>query len=270
MSLSISNSGGGFQSRLGQLQSSQQRNQARLASARRIATAADDAAGLAIARRLEAAVRSGAQAERNTSDVQGLVRTADAALQTSQDTLSRMRELTVQAQNGTLSAADRDTIQQEYDQLAAQLDQTAGSTRFGDRALLDGSLTGDGAVVAATGAEDPSTETRVEVGDAGSQALQVRGLSVSDPGTLTALDDAQELLSSERARLGALDNTLDRQQSRLATTRENDEAARSRIEDLDYARAVAESTRDRILTDLTVAGQRISDQRRARVLDLLA
>ena len=251
---------------LEQITALQQRTMERLASGRRIARASDDSAGLAISRRLEAAVRGNAQGERNVADGRSLVRTADASLQTSHDTLGRMRELTIQAQNGTLSATDRDVIQQEYDQLAAQLDQTAQSVNFGGRALLDGSLSGSGAVQVTDG---DGTETEVEIQDAGAAALGVQGLDVSDPASVAALDAARDQLSSQRAGLGALDNTFARQEQQLSAARVQAEEARSRIEDVDYAREVAESTKYRILTDLTLAGQRIADQNRGRLLDLL-
>ena len=267
MSLSIQSSSDGLRQRhLEQLAELQQRNQERLASGRRIARASDDSAGLAIAKRLEAVVRGTAQGERNVADGQSVVRTADASLQSNQDAISRMRELSVQAQNGTLNASDRDTIQQEYDQLAAQSTQTAGGTNFGGRTLLDGSVGGDEAI-AITDGQGGSTD--IEIGDASAAGLGVQGLNVADPNTLAALDAAQGSLASERARLGALDNTFSRQQAQLSSARVNAEEARSRIEDVDVARAVADSTRDRILTDLTLAGQRISDSSRGRVMDLL-
>lgn len=267
MNFSIGTSGSSYRERyLEQLARLQQRQQERLASGRRIARAADDSAGLAIARRLEATVRGTAQGERNVADGQSIVRIADSSLQTSQDALGRMRELTIQAQNGTISANDRDIIQQEYDQLAAQLTQTSAGVNFGGRALLDGSASGSDAITITDGT---SGETAIDIGEASATALGVQGLDVSDPTTLTSLDDAQAMLASERARLGAIDNTFSRQISQLSSSRIHAEEARSRIEDVDIAQAVATSTRDRILMDLTLAGQRTSEQGRRRVLDLL-
>jgi flagellin len=267
MSLSIQDSGDQFRQRyLEQLAALQQRNQERLASGKKIARASDDSAGLAIARRLEASVSGAAQGERNVADGQSMVRVADASLETSQDTINRMRELTMQAQNGTMSATDRDTIQQEYDQLSAQLNQTASATTYGGKALLDGSVSGNNSMVIRDGS---GGETNVEIADSSAQSLGIQGLDVSDPSTLSALDNARELVSGQRSNLGAVDNALSSQQSQLATARVNAEEARSRIEDVDVAKAVAESTRDRILMDMTIAGQRISDGSRSRVLDLL-
>ncbi|MCK5945247.1 MAG: flagellin FliC [Planctomycetes bacterium] len=250
-----------------QVERMRQRASERLASGRRIARAADDSAGLAISKRLEAAVRGNAQGERNVADGRSLVRTAEASLQGSQDALARMRELTIQAQNGTLSASDREVIQQEYDQLSAQLDQTARGTDFGGRALLDGSAGGVDAIRIDDG---NGGQTAIDIDDAGAAALGVQGLDVGDAGTVAALDAARDRLSGQRARLGALDGGFSRQEQQLAVARANAEEARSRIEDVDVAREVANRTRARILSDLTLAGQRIADGSRQRVLDLLA
>tara|TARA_R110002072_G_scaffold241027_10_gene399722 strand:- start:3162 stop:3956 length:795 start_codon:yes stop_codon:yes gene_type:complete len=263
MNISRTNTAGSFLEQVAQMH---QRRQERLASGKRIARAADDSAGLAIAKRLEANSRGLAQGERNVADGQSMARTAEGSLQSSQDSLIRMRELTIQAQNGTLNAGDRDIIQQEFDQLAAQITQTAGGTNFGGRALLDGSASGADAITITDG---NGGETAIEIGDASAAALGVQGLSVGDPNTLAALDGAQNTLSSERARLGAVDNTFSRQISQLSAARISAEAARSRIEDVDVAKAAAESARDRILMEMSVAGQRISDEGRGRVLDLL-
>jgi flagellin len=249
-----------------QLAARRERNSQRLASSKRIATAADDAAGLAIANRLAAGARSAAQGERNLADGQGLVRTAEASLQSSQDGLARMRELSVQARNGTLSSEDRQTIQQEFDQLAAQLDQTAAGTTFGGRSLLDGSASGGQAVVVTDGAGGDHT---VDVPDLRSAALGVAGLAVDAPGTLAAIDGASARVGEVRAALGTADNTLERHGRQLGAAGEAFEAARSRLEDVDVAQAMAEQVRDRILLGLQVSGQRVAGSAPRRLLDLL-
>lgn len=251
--------------RMEQLASRRDRTSRQLASGKRIATAADDAAGLAIASRLTAAVRGSAQGQRNLADGQSLVRTADGALQSSQDGLARMRELTVQAQNGTLSDQDRAVIQQEYDQLADQLDQTAGGTGFAGRTLLDGSSSGAEAVVVRDG---NGGDHALDLPDARAAALGVAGRSVTDAATMQALDDASAQLASARGRLGSADNALERHSRQLGATGEALEDARSRIEDVDVAKAVAEQTRDRILVGLQVSGLRAGRSQR-HLLDLM-
>lgn len=267
--MSFSIRSGGDDGRLRQmelLQSRQLQSSKRLASGKRIATAADDAAGLAIAQRLSAAVRSDNQGVRNLQDGQGLAQTADGALQGSQDNLARMRELSIQAGNGTLSSADRQTIQQEYDQLAAQLTQTAGSTSFGGRALLDGSASGADAVTIDDGTGSPQS---VALPDAGATTLGVAGLDVSSPATLAALDAASAALSQTRTQIGAFHSALSRQSDRLGASAEASEAARSRIEDVNVAQEVADLTRSRILMSMQLSGQASAGGSSQRLLNLL-
>jgi flagellin len=228
-----------------------ERTSARLAAGKRIATAGDDPAGLAIAARLQAAARGLRQGERNVADGQSVLRVADGAMSTSQDDLARMRELAVQARNGTLSAADRDAIQQEYDQLAAQLDQTAGGASFGGRSLLDGSASGPGSLAIVDGA---GGDQALPLPDARANALGVAGRSVADAATVQALDAASEQLAAARGRLGAADSAFDRRGRQLGAAATAAEEARSRIEDVDVAAAVADQTRDRILLGLQVSG----------------
>lgn len=238
----------------------------RLATGRRIADASDDPAGLAIAQRLGAKARSQQQGERNLADGQGLVRTAEGSLQSTHDAIARMQELAVQARNGTLSAADRATVQLEFDQLAAGLDQTAAGARFGDTPLLDGSASGSGAISITDG--DGGGHT-FDVPDLGSAALGVAGLDVADPTTAGALADAGQRISSVRSRLGALDNRLQHHGEALAVARIQAEAARSRIEDADFAAETAALTRDRILQGLQLSGLQIPGREARRALDLL-
>lgn len=230
-----------------------ERSHQRLASGRRIATAADDAAGLALSKRLEAAVRGTAQGERNLGDGVDLARTAAGALQGMHEGLARMRELAVQAQNGTLSADDRAAVQQEYDQIAASLDQTAGGTSFGGRALLDGSAGGSGAITLTDG---QGSGIELDLPPLQAAALGVAGRNVAEPTTLAAIDTAITQVSHSRIRLGSAENHLQGASQRLAAGRTAAAAARSRIEDADYAFEVASQTRDRILLGLQVASLR--------------
>jgi len=111
----------------------------RLSSGLRINSAADDAAGLAISQRFTSQVRGLTQAIRNASDGVSLTQTADAALGNSEDALQRIRELSVQAANGTLTDDDRKSIQAEVSQLQDELDRIGGTTTFNGKKLLDGS-----------------------------------------------------------------------------------------------------------------------------------
>ncbi|MCA8965769.1 MAG: flagellin [Planctomycetes bacterium] len=268
--MSFSIQGGGANPGLRGLHQTQQRLQnsmARLATNKRINSAADDAAGLAIAARLGASVRGLAQGERNLADGVSMARTAEGSLANTHESLARMRELTVQAQNGTLSAEDRGVIQAEYDQLAEQIDQNAAGARFGDQqSLLDGSQSG---AAARTIVDGQGQQTTLDLPDVRSQALGVAGLDVGDPQTLSKLDLAIDQVSSVRSKLGATESTLQRSAANSAVTRENEAAAQSRIEDADVAQEVANITRDRILHSLQITGIRVSGQTARRAVDLL-
>ena len=111
----------------------------RLSTGLRITTAADDAAGLAISERLRAQIRSLDQAQRNTNDGISLAQTGEGALNEVNNILVRLRELSIQASNGTVSDADKDTLQEEFSSLRAEIDRIALSTEFNDINLLDGS-----------------------------------------------------------------------------------------------------------------------------------
>ncbi|MCC7398805.1 MAG: flagellin [Planctomycetes bacterium] len=266
-SISTNGSGGGsWQRTLQELLTRQQRTFAQLASGKRITSAADDAAGQAIARRLEADSRGFAVGERNVADGRDLARIADGAMQSTHDAISRMRELAVQAGNGALSADDRATLQQEFDQLAGQIDQTAHGVSFGGRALLDGSAGGDEAIEITDGA---GGSTRLDLPDAGAAALGVAGLDVADPHTLTSLDAAAAQVADARAAMGAAEQTFSRQQEQLAVARVDHEAARSRLEDADLAQATAERARQGMLVQMTLLGLRSGASTDRHRLDLL-
>lgn len=223
----------------------------RLGSGKRINSAADDAANLATVQQflaIEASVNQGAQ---NLQDGQSLARTAEGALSGTSDLLGRMRELSVQGQNGTLNDADRATIQQEFDQLSAEVTRIAESTSFNGNNLLDGSMQGAGAVKLADGTgSDPVS---ISVGDQSAAGLGIGGLSISDPSVLNSIDSAIDSVSSARASLGAADNRLSSQIRNLQTTEENTAAARSRISDADFAVETANLARGDILNNAQVA-----------------
>lgn len=245
---------GGFSPSFGSLNKAQDlllRSSQRLGSGKRINSAADDAANLAISERLSALERSVQQGERNLADGQGMVRVAEGALSSSADLVGRMRELAVQAGNGTLSDADRATIQEEYDQLAAEVDRISQSTEFNGSKLLDGSMSGAGAVELNDGRK--TDQISVEIGDAGASSLGLSGIDISDPNSLDAIDGALDRISSQRASLGAVDKQLSTQIENLRTVNEATAAARSRISDTDYAAEVSKRTKADILGQAQIA-----------------
>ena len=230
-----------------------QGNFSRLSSGLRIATAADDAAGLGISERMRAQVRSLTVASRNAQDGVSLAQTAEGALQEVSNNLTRMRELAVQASNGTLSTADRATLDTEFQALVTEIGRVAGQTTFNGVALLDGSTT---SLSIQTGANSGET-IAVGLSDMTSTTLGVNGEDVTSAANaasaITAVDAAIDAVSTTRGSLGATQNRLNSAISSIFNTRENLSAAESRIRDVDVAMETADLTRNSILQQAAVS-----------------
>ena len=227
----------------------------RLSSGLRIATAADDAAGLAISERLRAQVRSMDQARRNANDGISMVQTAEGALNETGNLLLRLRELSVQANNGTVSGADRDTLQQEFSDLVDEIDRIAQSTEFNNINLLDGSqasVTFQVGIGTTAGVDTLS----VNLSSARAADLSINTLDIGSTGSpsaaITAIDSAIDSVSGLRGRLGATQNRLQSTISNLGATAENLTAAESRIRDVDVAYETAALTRLQIMQQAAV------------------
>jgi flagellin len=235
------------------------RNYERLATGRRIARAADDAAGLAISARFNAQVRSLNQAVRNSNDGISLVQTAEGALSEIESALTRMRELAIQSSNGTLSDPDRSNLQAEFQQLNESIDQVARSTNFNGINLLDGT---SGTLTFQVGAGTVANvdTLNVTLTDVQGGALSLTSLSVGatsgggDPSAaINAIDVALDAVTSFRGDLGAVQNRLEATVSALQVRSENLAAANSRIVDVDVAAETALQTRNTILQQAAIS-----------------
>lgn len=243
-----------------------------LSSGLRLNRAADDAAALAIATRLEAENRGLQQAQRNVQAGVSVIQTAEGGLNNIENDVQRIRELAVQASNGTLTTEDRQAIQSEVNQLVANIDQTANNTEFNGRALLEGSSAGANAPQVAGGAD--GTETiDIDIADSRAAALGLDTIDVTTgagaDAAIVAADAAIETVSETRAEIGSTQNRLQSQSNRLATTQANTEAARSRISDADIAEAVTQRTAAAIRNQFSIALQAQQNQNRGSVLQLL-
>jgi flagellin len=222
-------------------------NFARLSSGLRIATAADDAAGLGISERMRAQVRSLQQASRNAGDGISLVQTTEGALNELNANLVRMRELAVQASNGTLNSGDRAVIQEEFAALIEEIDRVAQQTTFNGVNILDGSTT---SLSIQVGTESGET-IDLTLEDMQSAALGLSGADISDvSGAQAALDDidaAIDDVSTLRGNLGADQNRIASTVRSIAIAAENLSAAESRIRDVDIAAETADLTRNSIM-----------------------
>lgn len=223
-------------------------NYSRLSSGLRIATAADDAAGLGISERMRSDIRSFTVASRNAQDGVSLVQTAEGALNEVSDVLGRMRELSMQSANGTLNANDRTTLDAEFQQLVEEVDRISATTQFNGVSLLDGTNTSISIQVGIDGGTNDVIS--VTGADATSTTLGVNGnISTSGAATtmLSSIDTAIDRVNSSRGTLGAQQNRLDSTLRSLANVRENTSAAESRIRDVDVAMETADLTRNSIL-----------------------
>lgn len=223
-------------------------NFARLSSGLRIATAADDAAGLGISERMRADIRSYSVASRNAQDGISLVQTAEGALNEVSDILGRMREISMQSANGTLNDTDRATLDAEFQQLVSEIDRISGSAQFNGVDLLDGSNTSISIQVGLGAATNDSIT--VSGTDATASTLGVNGAittSSSATSMLATLDTAIDTVNSARGQLGAQQNRLNSTLRSLANVRETTSAAQSRIRDVDVAFETADLTRNSIL-----------------------
>lgn len=219
---------------------------ARLSSGLRIVSAADDPAGLGISERMRSEIRSLQMAQRNAQDGVSLVQTAEGALAEVNSNLVRMRELAIESANGTLSTADRTSLNAEFTELIAEIDRIGATTSFNDTNLLNGAT----AIDIQTGVDAGQTIT-INTTDMQAAALGLNPLTVTDAASSTAslvpLDNAIDLVVAARGELGASQNRMTSAMRSIATSVENLAAAESRIRDVDVAHETANLTRNQIL-----------------------
>jgi flagellin len=252
----------------------------RLSSGKRINSAMDDAAGLTIAHSLDAKVSSLNMAARNANDGISLINLAEGALEEVTSMLIRMRSLAVQAMNGTYAQADRSNLSLEFETLAEEI------TRISDNTFFNGiSVIGASANVSFQVGHN-STDTiaivtkdmAAEAIGSGTPAFNVGSLSIASiggtssafaAGSLAVLDQALKDVDSYRASLGATANRLEHAAANLYTRVENQQAAKSRIEDADYAVESANLARAQILQQAGTAMLSQANASTQNVLELL-
>ncbi len=243
----------------------------RLTSGFRINRAADDAAGLVISNVLTSQVNGLDQAVRNANDAISLVQVTEGALDEIGVSLQRMRVLTIQSENGINTAADIAAIQQEYDELAASIQNIADNTEFGGLKLLDGS--GQTAVfqIGANAGQKIAIDLSNSYGS-GAAGLNVAAVQLGTDDAVSSLDtlDAAILsIDSARTELGAWQNVLGTTIRNLTNISENVSASRSRTRDTDYARETTELTRTQIIQQSSTSVLAQANQRPQAALSVL-
>ena len=252
------------QRNLGTSQSSLATSMQRLSSGLRINSAKDDAAGLAIADRMNAQIKGINVAVRNANDGISLAQTAEGALSTVTDVLQRMRELAVQAQNGSNGTSDRANLDTEYQQLSGEITRIATQTKFNGNDILNA---GAGAQTFQVGANNGDT---LAITTAAVTTVTGDLTSAANASTaVAALDTKLDAITTDRAKYGAAISRFGFAISNLQITGENQNAARGRIMDADFATETANLSRAQILQQAGTAMVSQANQLPQQVLSLL-
>jgi len=245
----------------------------RLSSGMRINSSADDAAGLAISDRMNSLIKSQNVALRNVNDGTSMMQVADGAAGDITSSLQRMKELATQAANGTLGSTDRDALQSEFSNLQSEISRTANGATFNGKSILNDSSAGTTSIQIGAAAADTVT---ISNADLRASTLSV-GTSVAISGStgtgaqdaMTAIDTAINTVNSTRAGFGASMNRLSSISSQLSTSIQNQNAAKSRITDTDYASETANLSRTQVLQQAGMAMLSQANSLPQQVLSLL-
>jgi flagellin len=251
----------------------------RLSSGKRINSAKDDAAGLAIASSMTAQVRGMNQAVRNANDGISMAQTAEGSLAEITNMLQRVRELAVQSASGTYDGGDRTNLDTEVDQLKTQINDILTKSEFNGVKLFDGNAGASGSVTIQTGANATDTVAlsfsaltlTATAGTAGSEASTGVNVDTAANATaaLTAIDTALDTVNTRRAALGASQNRLSSVVNNLTNNVTNLTDARSRIEDTDFSTETAALAKAQILSQASTAMLAQANQSQQNVLQLL-
>ncbi len=255
----------------------------RLSSGLRVNSAKDDAAGLAIAERMSAQSKGMNVAIRNANDGVSMAQTAEGALSKVSDMLQRMRELAVQANNGTNTDADRTSLDEEFGEMAKEIQRVMSGTSFNGKKIVGADA---GTITFQIGANTTAGEDTIDVGftdmTADASLTTIAGTDVDGTGRATigdstvdisavidGIDDAIDKVNSERATLGATQSRFDAVISNLQIGVENQSAARGRIMDADFASETASLSRAQVLQQAGTAMVAQANQLPQQVLSLL-
>jgi len=219
----------------------------KVASGNRINSARDDAAGLAMREVMDTQIRGLRQGTDNTADMRNLVTTAEGGMNTISDSLQRIRELSIQASNGTLTQDDRAIIQQEVGQLIDNINQAARTVEYNGQALLDGTFTNKQTASSANG-----EGLNFSISDM-SLSGYLSGYDVSSASfDIGRIDEALNAVGTYRAELGAIANRFDYVTASNDITMLNMADAKSRISDMDMAKGMMDVSRDKVLSQTQI------------------
>ncbi len=254
---------------MGVVSSSLQKSTEKLSSGYKINRAGDDAAGLSISEKMRSQIRGLNKASSNAQDGISLIQVAEGALNETHSILQRMNELATQAANDTNTSVDRTAIKNEMDQLTSEINRIQSTTQFNTMNLLDGSFSSRNLQVGALSGQT----IKISVTKMSASNIGVSGLTVSSNvkagEAMSKIQLAIQSVSSQRSKLGAIQNRLEHTINNLNTTSENTQSAESRIRDTDMASEMVEYSKNNILQQ---AGQSMlaqANQANQGVLSLL-
>lgn len=221
---------------------------AKISSGKRINSAADDAAGLAIASRFTSQISATQQAQRNGLDAQSLIQTEDSALEQINTGVQRLQELAIQQGNGILNDSDRAALDKEAQQVSLQINQVIEQASFNGKDLFQTSSN--------------SNDFNFQLGDKAGEVISLAANTTADPiqqgldlldfsnsdseANLSQLESIQQAVTERRTELGAVSNRIDNTIEQLSNEEEQAQAARSRIEDADIAELISQMTIERV------------------------
>jgi flagellin len=244
----------------------------RLSTGKRINSAKDDAAGLAIATSMTSQIRGMNQGIRNANDGISLAQTAEGSLNEVSNMLQRVRELAVQSSSGTYQDSDRTNLQAEVDELTAQIDQTIVNSKFNGVQLFDGS-TATVTIQAGANAAHTVDLTMADLTTLAASGGAAGSYDIDDAtaasATITSIDTELESLSTSRATLGAGQSRLESAVNTLTNNATNLSDARSRIEDADYSAETTALAKAQVLSQASTAMLSQANQSQQNVLSLL-
>lgn len=220
----------------------------RLTSGLRINSAADDAAGLAVATKMTSQIMGTDQAVRNANDGISMAQTIDGAAEEMSNMMQRQRELAVQSLNGTYTAANRTAMDAEFNALSAELTRVSSTTKFNGVAVMNTAVSTNLQVGWEDGANDSINITTIG-GTAIATTVTALGVdtSATAAAAITGLDAQISVLSTARSGVGAVQNRLEHTVANLQNVSENTSAARSGIQDADFAKESANLARTQVL-----------------------
>ena len=249
-----------------------------LSTGSRVNSASDDAAGLAISQNMTSQIRGLNMAIRNVNDGINMMQTSEGAMVEQSNMLQRMRELAVQAMNGTYSNTQREYLDKEFQQLASQIDQIAKDTMWNDQAVLLGGSGLSDVTFDFQAGQDANQIISVTIGSmtaSGLNLINASGVGASiDTGdnattALTAISSALETINAQRAAIGAGINRMEYTADNLANISSNQTQSRSTIIDTDYAIATTELAKTQIIQQASTAMLAQANQQAQSVMALL-